>query len=82
MHLAKKSRLVGQVSNADARRWIAGRIGLILKKTRMRCEEVFEAMLGRGFSDDIKIYASKKLRARDWFTGVTFFLVGVLFLWM
>jgi cobalt ECF transporter T component CbiQ len=82
MHLAKKSRLIGEVSNAEARRWIAGRIALILKKTRMRCEEVFEAMLGRGFSEDIKIYSVKKLLARDWFAGVTFFLVGVLFLWM
>ncbi len=82
MHLAKKSRLAGQVSNAEARRWIVGRLALMLKKTRMRCEEVFKAMLGRGFSDNIKIYTVAKLRTRDWLAGVTFFLVGVLFLWM
>jgi len=82
MHLAKKSRLVGRVSNAEARRWVAGRIAVMLKKTRMRCEEVFKAMLGRGFSDNIKVCMVNKLRARDWFTGVTFFIVGILFLWM
>jgi len=82
MHLAKKSRLAGRVSNTEARRWIAGRIAFMLKKIRMRCEEIFKAMLGRGFSDDIKIYGVEKLRARDWVTGVAFFLVGVLFLWM
>jgi len=82
MHLAKKSRLAGQVSNTDARRWIAGRIAFMLKKTRMRCEEVFKAMLGRGFSDDIKICMVNKLGARDWFTGATFFIVGILFLCM
>ena len=82
MHLAKKSRLVGQASNAEARRWIAGRIAFIFKKTRLRCEEIFKAMFSRGFSDNIKIYGVKKLCARDWFTGVIFFLVGILFLWM
>lgn len=82
MHFAKKSRLAGQVSNAEARRWIAGRLAFIFKKTRLRCEEIFKAMLGRGFSDNIKIYGVGKLHARDWAAGITFFFVGVLFLWM
>jgi len=82
MHLAKKSRLAGQVSNGEARRWIAGRIAFIFKKTRLRCEEIFKAMQSRGFSDNIKIYGVRKLRTRDWITGVIFSLVGVLFLWM
>lgn len=82
LHLAKKSRLVGKVSNAEARRWIAGRMAFVLRKTGMRCEEVFKAMLGRGFSDDIKIYAARGLCAKDCFTGVAFFGFGVLFLWM
>lgn len=82
MHLAKKSRLVRQVSNSEARNWIAGRMAFMLKKTRIRCEEVFKAMLGRGFSDNIKLPTVKKLRAVDWFSGAAFFLFGVLFLWM
>jgi len=82
MHLAKKSRMAGQVNNAEARRWIAGRIACIFKKTMQRCEEIFKAMIGRGFSDNIKIYGVRKLNARDWVTGVILFLAGVLFLWM
>jgi cobalt ECF transporter T component CbiQ len=82
MHLAKKSRLAGQVNNADARQWMAGRITFIFKRTMLRYEEIFKAMIGRGFSDDIKIYGVRKLNARDWITGVVLFLVGVLFLWM
>jgi cobalt/nickel transport system permease protein len=82
MHLAKKSRLAGKVSNAEARRWIAGRMAFLFKKSRQRCEEIFKAMLGRGFSNDIKIYGIKKLRAHDWAAGAVLFLVGVLFLWM
>lgn len=82
MHLAKKSRLAGQVSNADARRWIAGRMAFIFKKIKLRYEETFKTMQSRGFSGSIKIYSVRKLRMHDWITGVILFLVGVLFLWI
>ena len=82
MHLAKKSRLAGQVSNAEARRWIAGRIAFIFKKTQLRCEEIFKAMLGRGFSEHVRIYGVGKLQPRDWAVSVVFSLMGVLFLWI
>ncbi|MBF0564557.1 MAG: cobalt ECF transporter T component CbiQ [Nitrospirae bacterium] len=82
MHLAKKSRLAGQVSNADARRWIAGRIAFVFKKTMLRCEDIYKAMLGRGFSNDVKIYEAGRLHTRDWVTGAVFFLVGMIFLWI
>lgn len=82
MHLAKKSRLVGEASNTEARQWIAGRLAFMFNKTRKRCEEIFDAMLSRGFSEDIKIFGAKKLRAQDWTVGFAFFLIGILFLWM
>ncbi|MDA8085305.1 MAG: cobalt ECF transporter T component CbiQ [Nitrospiraceae bacterium] len=80
MHLAIKGRLAGQVSNSNARRWIAGRIAFIFMKTRLRCEEIFKAMLGRGFSGSIRIYGGKKLNARDWITGAILLLSGFIFL--
>ena len=82
MHLAMKSRLVVKVGNTEARRWIAGRLAFLFKKTRLRCEEIFKAMLGRGFSNDIKFYGVGKLQTRDWLTGAALFLLGVLFLWI
>ena len=82
MHLAKKSRLAGQASDKEARQWVAGRIAFMFKKTRKRCEEIFDAMLSRGFSDDIRIYGVRKLLARDWAAGAAFLLCGILFLWM
>jgi cobalt/nickel transport system permease protein len=82
MYLAKKSRLAVKVSNAEARRWIAGRLAFMFKKSRQRCEEIFKAMLGRGFSNNIKFYGVKKLQTRDWIAGAVLFLVGVLFLWI
>jgi len=82
MHLAKKSRMAVQADNAEARRWIAGRLGFVFKKTRLRCEEIFKAMLGRGFSEDIKFYESGKLNSYDLGAGGLLLLVGILFLWM
>jgi energy-coupling factor transporter transmembrane protein EcfT len=82
MYLAKKSRLARQVTRAHARKWIAGRLAFIFNKTRLRCEEIFRAMLSRGFSDRIKIYGVRKLQARDWAMAVILMGLGVLFLWM
>ena len=82
MHLAVKSRLVRPVGNDEAKRWIAGRIVFIFQRTQLRCEEIFKAMVGRGFSDNIRIYGVRKLQPRDWAVGMAFFLVGVFFLWM
>jgi len=82
MFLAKKSRLAVQVSNAEARVWIAGRIALIFRKTRLRCEEIFKAMLSRGFADEVRIYRFRRLTVLDWSTGVCLFMIGLLFLWL
>jgi cobalt/nickel transport system permease protein len=80
MHLAKKSRMVREVSNKKAREWIAGRLGFIFRKTHLRCQELFKAMIGRGFSDTIRLYGLRKMNAVDWFSGVFLFSMGVLFL--
>jgi len=82
MHLAKKSRLMRRLSHREARRWAAGRIAFIFVKTRQKGEEIFKAMLSRGFSDSVKIYGFQKLTARDWIASVSLFLIGILFLWM
>lgn len=82
MYRAKKSRLVRQANNADARNWAAGRMGFIFNKTRLRCEEIFRAMLSRGFSEEVKLYESKKLGSRDIVTGVLLLIAGVFFLWI
>jgi energy-coupling factor transporter transmembrane protein EcfT len=82
MHLAKRSRLAGSTNSTDGRRWIAGRIAFIFRKTRLRCEEVFKAMLGRGLSDTIRLYGSGRLTATDWLSGTLFVFTGILFLFI
>jgi energy-coupling factor transporter transmembrane protein EcfT len=82
MHLAKKSRLMRELGPGDARRWVAGRIAFIYGKTQKRSEDIFRAMLSRGFSDSIKIYGFRKLNVQDGGVAISLFLLGVLFLWI
>jgi cobalt/nickel transport system permease protein len=82
MYLAKKSRSFGALSNSEGRSWVAGRMGLLFRKSMLNCEEVFKAMLSRGFSDTIRIPAVRKLNLRDWLTGASFLMIGILFILM
>jgi cobalt/nickel transport system permease protein len=82
MYLAKKSRLVGAVNRKEARNWVAGRIAFLFKKTQLKCDEVFKAMTGRGFSGEIKLYRHQRIKGRDWIVGFFLFLAELLFLWI
>jgi len=82
MHLAKKSRLLGELNNAEGRRWITGRIAFIFRKTQLKCDEIFKAMLGRGFTTEVRLPGFKKMSSLDWAAGIASFSVGILFLWI
>ena len=80
MHLAKKSRIIRQPNRTEAREWIVGRMALMFRKARLRCEEVFKGMIVRGFSDSIHFYGFGKLGMADWFTAVFLLFAAILFL--
>jgi cobalt/nickel transport system permease protein len=82
MHLAKKSRLVSAGKSAEARNWIAGRIAFIFRKTQLKCDDVFKAMVGKGFAGEIKLYQYQKIMGRDWIVGFFLFTLGLIFLWV
>ena len=78
MHLAKKSRLAGAADDAEARRWIAGRISLIFRRTQLRCEEIYKAMLARGFSGEMVLQGFGRLKSRDAAAGALFAVAAIL----
>jgi cobalt/nickel transport system permease protein len=82
MYLAKRARMLREEDNKRAREWTAGRLALIFRKTQLRCEELFRAMSGRGFSDSIKLCGFAKMRATDWASGALLFSIGLFFLLM
>lgn len=78
MYLAKKSRLAGRTNASEGRVWVAGRMAFIFRKTQLRCEEVFKAMLARGFSDNIRFYGDRVFRAGDWVFTVFVLSAGTI----
>ncbi|MCC6345819.1 MAG: cobalt ECF transporter T component CbiQ [Nitrospirales bacterium] len=80
VYRAKKSRLAGGLKGSSGREWVAGRMAFLFRKTQMRCEDVYKAMLGRGFSDEVRISGFRKLSSRDWMAGAAFAVAGIFFL--
>lgn len=80
MHLAKKSRLLGPMDAAQSRQWAAGRIAALFHKSQIRCEEIFKAMVSRGFEHQVPLHAYPKLSGRDLVTGTFMLLIWAVFM--
>jgi cobalt ECF transporter T component CbiQ len=75
MHLAKKSRLLGPMNAAQSRRWAADRIASLFHKSQIRCEEIFKAMVSRGFEHQVPLPSYPKLSERDVRAGILMLLL-------
>ena len=53
MFLARKSRIVARTSGKEQRWWIVSTIGVLMSRSFRMSEEVYQAMLARGFTDRI-----------------------------
>ena len=56
MHLSLKSRLIGRLSNQNTRRWAASRISFLFTRSIKMSEDVYRAMLARGYTGEVKKY--------------------------
>ena len=65
MFLARKSRSVGPISGAMARRWVGGTASSLLGKSYHLSSEVYFAMLSRGFRGEPVAVSERRLRASD-----------------
>jgi len=81
IHLAMKGKLIG-LNHAQARQWTAGRMAFVFRKTQTRCEEVFRAMLGRGFAGEVVLHRRAGIQNRDVFYGALFLLIGLCLLFL
>ena len=79
IHLARKGRTV-DFKGAEGRRWIAGRMAFLLRKTQIRCEEVFQAMLARGFSGEVAFHACPKMNKNDMAAASVFLAAAIIYL--
>jgi cobalt/nickel transport system permease protein len=54
MHLARRSRLLRQLSGPENREWVTSRIAVLLKKSQSMSEQVYLAMLSRGYTGSVR----------------------------
>jgi cobalt/nickel transport system permease protein len=64
--LARKSRIVARTSGAEQRRWISGTIGSLMSRSFKMSNEVYTAMLARGFGGEMRSYNAFAMRPADW----------------
>ncbi len=77
MYLAKKSRMPVAITTRRRGRGSQA-MALLFRRTQLKCEEVFKAMLARGFTGEVTIYGKKSLHRIDWAAGACLLAVGLL----
>ncbi len=66
MFLARKSRIVATTSGPEQRRWVVSSMGVLLDRSVRMSEDVYQAMLARGFQGEMRTLDDHRLSAGDW----------------
>jgi cobalt/nickel transport system permease protein len=64
--LARKSRVVGRTTGGEQRRWITGTMGNLMSRAFKMSNDVYAAMLARGFTGEVRAYNTYRMQAADW----------------
>ncbi len=64
--LARKSRLVAKTRGAEQRRWIGGAMGSLMSRSFKMSNDVYAAMIARGFTGEMRAYTTFAMTWRDW----------------
>ena len=81
-HLARKSRTIKKSSAKAGQRFVASRVGGVLKRSLDTAEKVYMAMLSRGFRGDVKTIEEFRMTKMDylWILLSIIFLGSIVFL--
>ncbi len=82
MFLARTSRVVGRVSSADDRRWLAASMGTLFAKSYELSDQVYLAMQSRGFRGEAQVMDALVWRRVDWLWLAAFVVVAGISVWM
>ena len=63
--LARKSRVVGRTGGGEQRRWITGTMGNLMSRAFKMSNDVYAAMLARGFGGEVRTFNTYRLRPAD-----------------
>jgi len=70
MFLARKSRIVAHTSGKEQRWWIVSSLGVLMSRSFRMSDDVYQAMLARGFTGHIRTFQEYRMGAVDWLLGV------------
>ncbi len=66
MFEARKSRVVGRTSGNEQRGWITGSMMSLLNRSFTMSNDVYAAMMARGFTGAIRSYTTSRMQTADW----------------
>ena len=78
MFLARKSRIVATTSGREQRWWIVSSIGVLMNRSLRMSEDVYQAMLARGFQGEMRTIEDYRMRPADWSLLVTSLLMAAV----
>jgi cobalt/nickel transport system permease protein len=65
VHLARESRTLTTGTAAGERSWVTGRMAFLVRKSLKTADDVYDAMLARGFDGSVRAVSRLVLRRRD-----------------
>ncbi len=81
MFTARRSRQVGRIEDAEARRFAGVSIGTLFAKTLYLSDEVHDAMIARGYTGEVRVLHTLRWRFADiLFLLAVFLVMGFTFL--
>jgi cobalt/nickel transport system permease protein len=80
MYRARKSRTIGELSAAAERSWTASRIGVTFRKSLEMSDDVYKAMLSRGFSGEFRSINRFRSSFRDYLWLILVIAAGAMLL--
>ncbi len=66
IHLARESRTLGLGTASENRVWVVGRMAFVVQKSIKTADDVYDAMLSRGYSGAMHSISRLAMAARDW----------------
>ncbi len=78
MFVARTSRMVGPATPGEDRRFAAGSMGTLLGKSHTLSDEIYAAMISRGYNGEPMSMHRFQMRAHDWSWLAAAFVIGLV----
>jgi cobalt/nickel transport system permease protein len=81
MFVARRSRSVGRLEGPARRRMATSTAGVLLGKALALADDVYLAMLSRGFRGEVHVLDELRMRRRDWYAATLFTAAALVAFW-